>query len=84
MTGFDPTKEAKNLEKHHISLERWIDIDMKKTYVDDRHDYGETRYRGYGYIDGAACCLVFVIRNGLVRPISLRRAHAREMRRYAP
>ncbi len=57
---------------------------MKKTYVDDRHDYGETRYRGYGYIDGAACCLVFVIRNGLVRPISLRRAHAKEMRRYAP
>lgn len=84
MSDFDPAKEAKNREKHHISLERWIDIDMKITYVDDRHAHGETRYRGYGYTDGIAYCLVFTIRDGLVRPISLRRAHAKEMRRYVP
>ncbi|UGV26532.1 BrnT family toxin [Rhodopseudomonas boonkerdii] len=67
MSDFDPAKEAKNREKHHISLERWIDIDMKITYV-----------------DGIAYYLVFTIRDGLVRPISLRRAHAKEMRRYVP
>jgi len=51
-------------------------------FVDDRYDYGEIRYRAYGYIDGAAYCLTFTSRNELVRPISLRRAHAKEMRRY--
>jgi uncharacterized protein len=84
MSDFDPVKEASNLSKHGISLARWIDIDMKITFVDRRRDYGEIRYRGYGYIDGLAYCLVFTERNGLVRPISLRRAHNKEMRRHVP
>jgi uncharacterized DUF497 family protein len=58
MSDFDPVKEASNLSKHGISLARWINIDMKITFVDSRHDYGEIRYRGYGYIDGLAYCLV--------------------------
>jgi uncharacterized protein len=52
------------------------------TFVDDRYDYGEIRDRAYGFIDGVAYCLVFTSRNGQVRPISLRRAHAKEMRRH--
>lgn len=84
MIDFDPIKEVKNLNRHQVSLTRWVDIDMKTTYVDDRRDYGEIRYRGYDYIDGLAHCLVFTVRNGEVRPISLRRAHAKEMKRYAP
>jgi uncharacterized DUF497 family protein len=47
-------------------------------------DHGDPRYRAYGSIDGVAYCLVFTIRNERYRPISLRRAHAKEMRRYAP
>ena len=43
MSDFDPTKEAINLSKHRISLARWIDIDMKITFVDSRRDYGEIR-----------------------------------------
>jgi uncharacterized DUF497 family protein len=84
MSEFDPAKEASNLSKHRISLARWIDIDMKITFVDSRRDYGEIRYRGYGYIDGLAYYLVFTDRNGQVRPISLRRAHNKEMRRHVP
>jgi uncharacterized DUF497 family protein len=84
MSDFDSVKEAGNLSKHRISLGRWIDIDVKITFVDSRHDYGEIRYRGYGYIDGFAYCLVFTDRNGRVRPISLRRAHDKEMRRHVP
>ena len=45
MADFDPAKEAINLSKHGISLARWIDLDIKVTFVDDRHDYGEIRYR---------------------------------------
>jgi uncharacterized DUF497 family protein len=82
MVDFDPAKEAINLSKHGVSLSRWIDLDIKVTFVDDRYDYGEIRYRAYGFIDGAAYCLVFTDRNGQVRPISLRRSHAKEMRRH--
>jgi uncharacterized DUF497 family protein len=81
MTDYDPAKEAINLAKHGISLARWIDLDIKVTFVDDRYDYGEVRYRAYGFIDGVAYCLAFTSRNGRVRPISLRRAHMKEMRR---
>jgi uncharacterized DUF497 family protein len=84
MADFDPAKEAINLSKHGVSLARWVDLDIKVTFVDDRYDYGEIRYRAYGFIGGVAYCLVFTGRNGQVRPISLRRAHAKEMRRYAP
>jgi uncharacterized protein len=82
MVDCDPAKEAINLSKYGVSLSRWIDLDIKVTFVDDRYDYGEIRYRAYGFIDGAAYCLVFTDRNGQVRPISLRRSHAKEMRRH--
>jgi hypothetical protein len=42
-----------------VSLARWVDLDMKKTVIDDRRDYGEIRYRAYGFIDGIAYCLTF-------------------------
>ena len=74
MSDFDPAKEAINLSKHGISLARWVDLDIKVTFVDDRY--------AYGFIDGVAHCLAFTTRNGQVRPISLRRAHAKEMRRH--
>ena len=61
-----------------------VDLDIKVTFVDDRYDYGEVRYRAYGFIDGVAYSLAFTTQNGLVRPISLRRAHMKEMRRYVP
>jgi uncharacterized DUF497 family protein len=75
MTDFDPAKEAINLSKHGVSLARWVDLDIKVTFVDDRDDYGEVRYRAYGFIDGVAYYLAFTNRDGRVRPISLRRAH---------
>jgi uncharacterized DUF497 family protein len=84
MVDFDPAKEAINLSKHGVSLARWIDLDIKVTFEDDRYDYGEVRYRAYGFIDGVAYCLTFTNRNGQVRPISLRRAHMKEMRRRVP
>jgi uncharacterized protein len=84
MADFDPAKEAINLAKHRISLARWIDLVVLAIVDDDRFDYGEPRYRAYGLIDGIAHCLVFTIRNEQYRPISLRRAHAKEMKRHVP
>jgi uncharacterized protein len=84
MVDFDPTKEAINLAKHRMSLARWVDLEVLAIVDDDRFDYGEPRYRAYGLIDGVAYCLVFTIRNERYRPISLRRAHAKEMKRHVP
>jgi uncharacterized protein len=65
-----------------VSLARWVDLEIEVAFVDYRYDYGEVRYRAYGYIDGVAYCPAFTSRNGKVRPISLRRVHTKEMRRY--
>ena len=84
MDDFGPAKEAINLSKHAISLARWIDLDVFAIISDDRFDYGEPRFRAYGLIDGVSYCLVFTVRDERYRPISLRRAHAKEMKRHVP
>jgi uncharacterized DUF497 family protein len=80
---FDPAKDAINREKHGVSLARARDIDIVALEHDERYEYGEWRFRGWGYIDGVAYCLAFTTRDGRIRAISLRRAHRKEMRRYA-
>lgn len=84
MSDFDPAKETKNLIKHQVSLSRWIDLIVLAIVHDDRFDYGEPRYRAYGLLDDQFYCLVFTIRDGAKRPISLRRARAKEMKRHVP
>lgn len=81
---FDDINNLKNQRKHQVSLSRWSDLEIQTIVEDDRYNYGETRYRAYGLIDDRPHCLVFVVRDGKIRPISLRRAHAKEVRRYAP
>ena len=51
-------------------------------FVDDRRDFGETRFRPFCRIDGQGFCLAFTVRDTAVRPISFRRAHEKEMRKY--
>ena len=79
---FDPGKDAINIEKHGISLERASDMMIAAFVEDHRHDYGETRIRAFGKIDGIDHCLVYALRGEHIRVISLRRAHSKEMKRY--
>ena len=79
---FDPDKDRANVEKHGVSLHRAEDIDIALVVEDARFDYGETRYRAFGFIGEEAYCLVFTVRDGTVRAISLRRASDKEMERY--
>jgi uncharacterized DUF497 family protein len=81
---FDSAKDAANIAKHDISLARAADIDMLTVRPDNRFAYGEERFRAWGMIDGKAYCLAFTTRGGVIRPISLRRAHAKEMKRNVP
>jgi uncharacterized protein len=81
---FDPAKDATNLEKHGLSLAdaEWFDFAAATTEVDLRRDYGETRYRAFGRVEGLGYCLAFTIFGETLRPISFRRAHDKEMARY--
>jgi uncharacterized protein len=77
---FDPDKDAANIAKHGVSLARAVDLEVL-AFVEDRR-FAEPRFRLYGEIDGEAYCLAGTDRDGVIRVIGLRRAHAKEMRRY--
>ncbi len=77
---FDPDKDAANIAKHGVSLARAADLEVL-AYVEDRR-FAEPRFRLYGEIDGEAYCLAGTDRDGVIRVIGLRRAHAKEMRRH--
>ena len=77
---FDPAKDAANIEKHGVSLARAADL-VPLIFVEDGR-FEEPRYRVYGLADDVPHCLVATDRGDKIRAISLRRAHAKEMRRY--
>jgi len=79
-----PTSPSTNIAKHGVSLARAGDLEILAFLEDGRNNYGETRYRAWGLIDGKAYCLAFTDRNGILRAISLRRARKKEIDRYVP
>ena len=79
---FDPDKDETNRAKHQISLVRASEFFIVRYKVDDRFDYGETRYRAWGLLDEQPHYLAFAVRDGRMRAISLRRCHQKEFDRY--
>ena len=59
-----------------------IEFDSAVVEVDSRKNHGEVRYRAFGRLEGQGYCLVFTVFGATLRPISYRRAHDKEMRRY--
>ncbi|MES3100847.1 BrnT family toxin [Sphingomonas faeni] len=81
--AFDPAKDASNIAKHGLSLGGFHGFDTDVVaIVDDRFDYGETRFQARGRINGIGYCVIYVETDEGVRVISVRRAHDKEMRRY--
>ncbi|ABO60620.1 BrnT family toxin (plasmid) [Burkholderia vietnamiensis] len=81
---FDPAKDATNKRKHGCSLAdaARFDWDTLIYEVDSRFDYGETRYRGLGYIGDRLHQVGFTFEGEAFRAISLRKANRREVRAY--
>jgi uncharacterized protein len=81
---YDPAKDAVNRDKHGLSLAEAADFDFETAVVlvDDRFDYGETRYRAFARGPEGGFCLAFTVAGETLRPISYRRAHDKELRRY--
>jgi uncharacterized DUF497 family protein len=81
---FDPTKSTKNTRERSLSFERVAEFDFETAQfaIDNRRDYGETRYRALGFIDQRLYALVFVEIIGGIRVISFRKANKREVKQY--
>ena len=81
--SFDPVKDAAKIAKHGLSLADFAGFDGEANVVaDTRYDYGESRYQVRGRIAGLGYCVVIAFDNDVLRLISFRRAHDKEMRRY--
>jgi uncharacterized DUF497 family protein len=83
--SFDGAKDKINRRKHGISLERAADFDFGSCLyiLDDRMDYGETRYIAVGFIGQKLHVLAYVPPGeNALRAITLRKADTREMRKY--
>lgn len=81
---YDIVKNQINLEARGIDFESAHDFDFETAFqvIDDRKDYGETRYRAIGFIRNRLHALVYTrISNG-IRVISLRKANRREIKLY--
>jgi uncharacterized protein len=81
---FDPSKNIKNLLERGLSFGRVAEFDFEtaQLVIDNRHDYGETRYRAFGFLDHRLHVLVFVEIVGGIRVISFRKANKREVKHY--
>lgn len=81
---FDLAKSERNARERGLPFDRADEFDWETALIieDTRRDYGEPRFRAFGFIGGRMHALVFTPREGGVRVISLRKANRREERRY--
>ena len=82
--NFDPAKNAKNIMERDLSFERVAEFDFETAQfaIDNRHNYGETRYRVLGFLAHRLHALVFVEIVGGIRVISFKKANKRELKHY--
>jgi uncharacterized DUF497 family protein len=81
---WDEAKRQRNLQEHNVDF-----IDVFPLFdgdtidrIDDRFDYGESRIRSLGQIDGRIYVVIYTWRGENRRIISARKANAREQREY--
>jgi uncharacterized protein len=79
---YDPAKNAANIAERGLSFDMVDEIDWNEAVVieDTRKDYGERRFRVFGYIGGRLYVAVITPRNNILHVISLRKANAREVK----
>jgi len=81
---WNPDKNRENLQKHGVSFltaARVFEQPILRI-VDNRKDYGETRYIAIGAFRDTVYYVAYTVRNDRTRIISARRANRRERRKY--
>ena len=82
---WDDEKEVENLRKHDVPFSYAINVfvdPLRRTYTDERFDYGEVRSVTRGMIDGTLYIVVHTDRFDRIRIISARPATRQERRAY--
>ncbi len=81
---FDSAKDKTNLGKHNLSLADSDDFEWETAVIreDTRKQYAEQRFEATGFIGGRLHVIVYCLRGDAYRIISLRKANAREVKRY--
>jgi uncharacterized DUF497 family protein len=82
---WDENKNAANLKKHGIDFDfasMVFDDTDRKAVVDNRRDYGETRFQVTGVVFGKIVFVAFTMRGSAARIISARFANKRERDEY--
>lgn len=79
---YDPAKNAANIKHRNLPFDRVAELDWSTTVIieDQRRDYGERRFRAFGYIDERLYAAVFTPRGDAVHVISFRKANNREVK----
>lgn len=81
---YDPDKNQKNIDERQLSFDEAINFDFltAKVKIDNRFDYGETRYIAVGFLGERLHVLVFTTTPDGLRVISFRKANKREIKNY--
>ena len=81
---WDERNRRGNLAKHGADFAATETFAWSDPVVieDSRREYGETRFQAFGPIGGRLHSLIYTRRGDSVRVISLRKANARERKRY--
>lgn len=81
---FDQQKRDKTLAERGLDFADAGQCFAGKHYsfIDGRHDYGETRYISIGKLRGRMVVIVWTPRGDARHIISMRKANAREQKRY--
>ena len=81
---FDHAKNARNIAERGLSFERVAEMEWSTALIveDTRRDYGETRLRVFGLLDGRLHIAVVSPRGEDLRVISFRKANRKEERLY--
>lgn len=83
--SYDPAKNQRNIRERGLPFESAAEFQFEGALyaVDERQDYGETRYIAVGMLGVRLHVLCFAETPEGIRVISFRKANAREVNRYA-
>ena len=81
---FDHSKNDKNIADRGLPFKMVADLDWNEALIieDTRNNYGERRFRAFGYINDRLFAVVFTPRGDAMHVISFRKANPREVNRY--
>ncbi len=81
---YDPAKNTANIERRDLPFDLFAELDWSTAVIveDTRRDYGELRYRVFGYIGDRLYAAVFTPRSDALHVISLRKANSREVKHH--